>query len=325
MRGGGPSERFVREDLWFGVAGRFRYCTCAFCGTVFQDPQVAAADIGHLYPATYYTHAPAEPAAPCPAPVPARAMAGARDRWRGALRDAIRGGGHGLARVLARSRSLRQRAYFGLTDELIPRASDRRALEVGSGAGDLLMLLGQAGWPEVEGVDFDAAAAERARARSGRPVQVAPFPDVDLPAGAFDLVVLVHVFEHLPDPRAVLARLRELLSRDGRAVVIGPNPRALGARAFRTLLGRLGSAAAPGAAARGRAGRRGARPGLRVAGARTRTRFAEDFTLSRAWKAGRSAGPVVLRDRLWRALGASLAAAGAEVGEEMVVVLRRAE
>ena len=172
MRGAeGPSERFVREDLWFGVAGRFRYCTCAFCGTVFQDPQVAAADIGHLYPATYYTHAPAEPAAPCPAPVPARAMAGARDRWRGALRDAIRGGGHGLARVLARSRSARQRAYFGPTDELIPRASDRRALEVGSGAGDLLMLLGQAGWPEVEGVDFDAAAAERARARSGRPVR----------------------------------------------------------------------------------------------------------------------------------------------------------
>ena len=123
----------------------------------------------------------------------------------------------------------------------------------------------------------------------------------------------------------MLARLRELLSRDGRAVVIGPNPRALGARAFgpfwvgwdppRHLA--LPPVAALADAARGQ--------GLRVAGARTRTRFAEDFTLSRAWKAGRSAGPVVLRDRLWRALGASLAAAGAEVGEEMVVVLRRAE
>jgi len=315
-------ERFVREDLWFGVSGRFRYCACASCGTVFQDPQVVAGDIPRLYPQTYYTHAPAP--APVPSAPPDRSLGGARDRWRGRIRAAVQGDGDALARVLARSRALRQRAYFGLTDELIPRPGDRRALEVGCGAGDVLALLARAGWPEVEGLDFDAAAAARARERSGRPVRVAPFPEDDLPAGAFDLVVLIHVFEHLPEPRAALARLRDLLAPRGRAAVIGPNPAALGARVFDSFwVGwdpprhlALPPIAALAAAADGL--------GLRVASARTRTRFAEDFTLSRAWRAGRPAGPVGWRDRLWRALGATLATAGAGMGEEMVVVLERA-
>jgi SAM-dependent methyltransferase len=313
-------ERFVREDQAFGVPGRFRYCECTACGTVFQDPQVARGDIARLYPQTYYTHAPA----PAP-PAPPRPMGGARDRWRALLRSAVMGQGGVLGRALARSRALRQRAFFGLTDELIPRPGDRRALEVGPGAGELLALLVRAGWPEPEGVDFDPAAAERARARSGRPVRVAPFPDAELPSSAFDMVVLVHAFEHFPDPRAALARLRELLAPGGRAVVIGPNPRALGARVFdsswvgweapRHLA--LPTIAALGAAAR--------EAGLRLRSARTRTRFAEDFALSRAWKAGRSEGAIGARDRLWRALGSALARAGVEVGEEMVVVLERSE
>jgi SAM-dependent methyltransferase len=313
--------RFVQKDLWFGVAGRYAYRTCAACGTVFQDPQVAAEDIPHLYPQTYFTHGPADgEAAPPPPPPPVRPGAGLRDRLRASLRRAARGGG-GWASVPAMSRALRERTFFGLTDELIPRADDRRALEVGCGSGDLLALLVRAGWPEVEGVEFDPVAAERARKRSGRPVLVAPFPERALPAGVFDLVTLVHVFEHLPDPRAALVRLRELVSPRGRVVIIGPNPQGLGARVFRDCwvgfdpprhlslptIGAIGSAA-PGV-------------GLRVVRARTRTRFAEDFALSRAWRAGRPVAPNGLRDQLWRTLSSTLVRAGARAGEEMVVVL----
>jgi SAM-dependent methyltransferase len=313
-------EAFVGQDRLFGLPGRFPYRSCSACGTVFQDPQVAADDVARLYPAAYYTHAPGS--APAAA---GRGLAAARDRWRDALRASIRGGGGRPARWLARSRSLRERAFFGLTDELIPRANDRRALEVGPGAGDLLALLSRAGWPEVEGVDFDAAAAAVAQARSARTVRVGAFPDVELPSEAYDLVVLVHVFEHLPRPRAVLERLRTLLTRNGRAVVIGPNPRSLGARLFgpfwvewdppRHLV--LPPLAALAAAA--------ARAGLRPARARTRTRVPEKFTWSRAARAGHEPGKASLRDRLWSTLGGALAAAGAEAGEEMVLVLERAE
>lgn len=317
--------RFDQNDLWFGLEGRFSYRTCDECGTVFQDPQVATEDIPRLYPRTYFTHGPEDGAAEAASPLPpARQGAALRDRVRSSLRRAAQGGG-GWGRVLASSRALRQRAFFGLTDELIPRTGDRRALEIGCGAGDLLSLLVRAGWPEVEGVEFDPVAAQRARARSGRPVLVTPFPEQALPAGAFDLVVLVHVFEHLPAPRAGLARLRELVSPRGRVVIIGPNPEGLGARLFREswvgwepprhlslpTIGALRTAAGG--------------VGLALVRARTRTRFAEDFSRSRAWRAGRPFGPAGLRDQLWRAASATLAAVGARAGEEMVVVLARAD
>lgn len=314
-------DAFVGEDRLFGIPGRFAYRTCRACGTVFQDPQVRREDIPGLYPASYYTHERAT----APPQAPARSLAGPRDRWRQALREAGRGGGGRWARVLMRSRFLRERASFGLTDELIPRASDRRALEVGPGSGGLLALLGRAGWPEVEGLDFDPAAASRAQAHSGRTVRVGPFPDADLPESAFDLVVMVHVFEHLPDPRAALARLRALLTPAGRAVLIGPNPRGLGVRLFgrswidwdppRHLV------LPPIAALRSLAGSLG----LRVARARTRTRVADTFSCSRALRDRRPPGPPGWRDRLWLALGTALAGAGLEGGEEMVVVLETAD
>jgi SAM-dependent methyltransferase len=318
-------ERFVQKDLWFGLDGRFCYRTCDACGTVFQDPQVATEDIPRLYPQTYFTHGPGEGApAPEPPPPPARQGAHLRDRLRASLRRAAQGGGGG-GRVLAWSRALRQRTFFGLTDELIPRPEDRRALEIGCGSGDLLALLSRAGWPEVEGVEFDPIAAERARMRSGRPVLVTPFPEQVLPAGVFDLVVLVHVFEHLPEPRAGLTRLRQLVSPRGRIVIIGPNPEGLGARVFRECwvgwepprhlsLPTIGALAAAASGV-----------GLRLVRARTRTRFAEDFSRSRAWQAGRAFGPAGVRDQLWRAASATLAAAGARAGEEMVVVLARTD
>ena len=196
---------------------------------------------------------------------------------------------------------------------------------MGPGSGDLLALLVRAGWPEVQGIDFDASAAQVAQARSGCPVGVASFTEADLPASAFDLIVMVHVFEHLSDPRAVLERLRVLLRPAGRAVLIGPNPRSLGARLFgpfwvewdppRHLV--LPPVAAIRDAARGL--------GLRVTRARTRTRVPEKFTWSRAACAGRPPGPAGWRDRSWSALGSLVAAAGGSAGEEMVVVLERSD
>ena len=81
-------EAFIGEDRLFGVPGRFAYRTCTACGTVFQDPQVARDDIARSLPAGVLH--PRRPAARRVAGP--RTLAGRRDRWRGALRDATRGG-----------------------------------------------------------------------------------------------------------------------------------------------------------------------------------------------------------------------------------------
>ncbi|MBZ0271269.1 glycosyltransferase [bacterium] len=69
----------------------------------------------------------------------------------------------------------------------------------------------------VIGVEPVVQAAERARARHGLDVRVGTFETVDIPQA--DMVTFIHVFEHLKDPRASLARTREVL-RDGGIVLI---------------------------------------------------------------------------------------------------------
>lgn len=95
------------------------------------------------------------------------------------------------------------------------------ALDVGTGRGAFLEALARLGW-HARGVEPDTPAAEAARAR-GFDVQVATFEEAELPEAAFDLVTLLQVLEHLPDPVAALRRLRALLRPGGTAVLAVPN------------------------------------------------------------------------------------------------------
>lgn len=220
-------EAFSVEDRVHRVPGRYRYDLCEECGTVFQNPRVVAEDVGRCYPSDYY-----DTLGDADAPAPARGG------WRGRMAAGVRAAVQDPARapfalrVLSWSRALRERAFSGLADALLPRRpSPGRALDAGCGAGRLLRLLARAGW-EAEGLERDPQAAARARTSSGRPVTVGDFLGAPLPAGAFRLVVLHHVLEHLPDPAAAVRRAAELLGPGGTAVFVYPNPRALGARLF---------------------------------------------------------------------------------------------
>lgn len=226
---------FSAPDRQHGTPGEFTYKRCGRCGTVFQDPRVVADDLWLCYPAEYLTHhAPPEAAWAGHAQPQPR---GWKQRARQSVVDAMRGkavpGAAGLVgRALARLRPMRERAHGGLFDELRPwRGGPMRALDAGCGAGGLLVRLTAAGW-HAEGVEIDPLAVEVARRASGCPVRAGDFRTADLPRGAYDLVVLSHVFEHVADPVAALRRLRELLAPGGRVVLIYPNPDSFGARVF---------------------------------------------------------------------------------------------
>jgi SAM-dependent methyltransferase len=92
--------------------------------------------------------------------------------------------------------------------------------EVGCGDGALLAELGARGLSgELHGFEVSEEAARIARSR-GVPglAEVTVYDGARLPAadGAFDLVVLSHVLEHVPDP---VALLREC-ARVARAVIV---------------------------------------------------------------------------------------------------------
>jgi len=106
-----------------------------------------------------------------------------------------------------------------------------RALDVGCGTGELLAALRQDGWA-VQGVEPDATLARQAREESGLDVFVGDLAAAAFPDGHFDLVVLWHVLEHLPEPRATLAEVRRVLRPAGVAVIGVPNAASLQARLF---------------------------------------------------------------------------------------------
>lgn len=97
-----------------------------------------------------------------------------------------------------------------------------RFLDIGIGYGTVLQAARDAGW-EVEGLDVSKWSAEHARRTLGIPVTVGDVFSADLGADAFDTIHLSHSLEHMPEPRATLARIRPWLRPEGVLVIEVPN------------------------------------------------------------------------------------------------------
>lgn len=93
-----------------------------------------------------------------------------------------------------------------------------RILEIGCGTGHNLPML--AGFGAVDAIEIDAASRAIAAERLGRPVGDAPLPELPgVERGAYDLVAVLDVVEHIFDDVGALAAMRTLL-RPGGAILI---------------------------------------------------------------------------------------------------------
>jgi len=90
-----------------------------------------------------------------------------------------------------------------------------RVLEIGCATGGLLEVLREGGWRDVTGYDLSPRATAICRGRG--------LKAVDELSGAWDVVVLSHVLEHVPEPRELLGRVKGLLAPQGVAYVEVPN------------------------------------------------------------------------------------------------------
>ncbi len=209
-------------------AWSLRRCPGEECGILWLDPVPLPEDLPLAY-REYFTH-DAPPARP-PSAVRRLALAARRGyhaRFRGAPEVGLPG--------WQRAAGLLPLLYPVWRAELEFRAMHLdavpggRLLEVGCGNGDLLAGVRDLGW-EVEGVDFDPGAVAAAR-RRGLAVREGDLASCGFPAGTFDAVVMVHVIEHVPDPRATMAEARRVLKPGGRMVLVTPNPGSRGHGCF---------------------------------------------------------------------------------------------
>lgn len=189
-----------------GVAGVFPILACRTCGHEITRVDLRGTDIAALYAGSY--------TAP---------RAGKAESLYIRMRDAA-----------FRSPLFRLWLRYDGDQYFVSQAARERGarlLDFGCFEGRQLALFNAAGY-RAEGLEFNPVAARVARAKG--------FTVHDCEARAlagkqlYDVIVMSHVIEHLPDPEVVLAELRPLLADGGVLRISCPNTASL----YRRLFGR---------------------------------------------------------------------------------------
>ena len=192
-----PHRRFRVREMMNGTGEVFAYFECAACGCL--QLETFPEDLSIHYRNQYYSYRP---------PKALRGLKGvlARRRDRHLLL-----GGHWPGAWIAR--------YAPAKPELAamaPLAIGRsdRILDVGCGSGSLLLDLAALGFTNLLGIDpFNEAVIDH-----GPRLRILPI-GIDRVEGRWDVVMMHHSLEHVPDPEAVLRRVAELLVPGGRCLV----------------------------------------------------------------------------------------------------------
>lgn len=151
------------------------------------------------------------------------------DEIRGLYREKDYYASWGLEKSYARVEAMKRLSFRRVFEKLERRVRPGRLLDVGCATGFLMAEGESRGW-EAHGAELNAYAAGVARRRFGARVHAGPLETLAEAPGSFRAVTLVDVIEHVSDPRAVLARARDLLEPGGVLVVVTPDVRSLSAR-----------------------------------------------------------------------------------------------
>ncbi len=206
------SRRLTIREQMYGTGEEFDYLECAACSSLFIEE--IPSDLARYYDTSAYYSFDEDPESVMGRPGVAQATALIG-------RAVLHGPERLMTRALAFAPKRELRTLVALFESVrmagLPRGRKTRVLDVGAGAGSFVYALGLAGMEEVIGIDPFVDEDRQVGAR-GKVLRLG-LADVD---GEFDLVMMHHSLEHVPDPRETMVLARALLSPAGRLVVRMP-------------------------------------------------------------------------------------------------------
>lgn len=201
------------QDRLYGASGEWnlKKCTNSECGLVWLDPMPQEEDLEKAYK-SYYTHETDD------------------NEQKNFIKVLLRKVYRSVKTVPSHLLGLRAEE-IKLENMYLQNVEPGRLLDVGCGSGKFLNSMQLAGW-EVEGIDFDAKAANSAFAKYGIQVCIGTLESIRYTDNYFDAITMSHVIEHVPDPVALLQECHRILKPGGYLVAITPNINSWGHQKF---------------------------------------------------------------------------------------------
>lgn len=177
---------FMASDRLFGIDGEFPVVRCQDCGLIFLNPRPGMEELARYYPQDDYDLY--------------NKAAGMKDRSMAEL-GRLQGPRKG------RIETYRQPG---------------RLLDIGFGDGSFMYFMKETGW-DVTGVDFNEKIVELVTKELGIEARAGELKDAGFEDGAFDVVTLWGVLEHVQSPSETLAEIDRITGEDALVVVYTQN------------------------------------------------------------------------------------------------------
>jgi 2-polyprenyl-3-methyl-5-hydroxy-6-metoxy-1,4-benzoquinol methylase len=192
--------RFYVRDRNVRGSRSFKIVKCKNCGLVYLNPRPDKEEIRNCYPPWYHSRAQAK-------------TVNIEKTW-------IWG--------IPWRKAMEKKA-----GPILRYKKEGNILDIGCGDGSLLKYMKGLGW-QACGVEFNESSSRYAREVLGLNVFSGRLEEIDYKANGFDVIILFHVLEHLPDPSETLKRVRPLLKKNGFLLIEVPNFGSFEARLFKS-------------------------------------------------------------------------------------------
>ena len=180
------------RDRLHDLPGEFNVIRCKTCGLMRTNPRPTPESIGFYYPETYG-----------PWIKPSKNNSPLKEKTLPAWKKIIK--------IL----------IFGKPLATTPPLPPGRLLEIGCGSGSFMHAMALKGW-QVQGIEYSSKAGKAVK-ELGYPIHVGPLESAPAPKETVDLIVGLHVLEHLHNPLLVLKKMAQWVNKDGYLVLSTPN------------------------------------------------------------------------------------------------------